>query len=53
MNKRILNSFMALTFLLMLSVTARAETFIAYLSSAQQVPAVNTNAYGCGRVVLN
>lgn len=35
------------------SATARAETFYAYLTGAQEVPAVATSATGYARIVLN
>ena len=40
-------------FVLVFSAAARAEIFTAYLTGAQEVPAVATTATGYARIVLN
>jgi hypothetical protein len=53
MNNRVV-SFIAIAILtFMFSASAKAETFIAYLNGAQQVPAAATSATGYARVFLN
>lgn len=42
-----------MVFVFMFSVTARAETFYAYLNGAQQVPAAATSGTGFGRFFVN
>ena len=52
--KRNLNVLVVITFfLLMLSTSARAEIFFAYLSSAQEVPTNASTATGYARLVVN
>ncbi|HEX8734851.1 MAG TPA: CHRD domain-containing protein [Pyrinomonadaceae bacterium] len=53
MNKKLSGFIGALALVFILSATAQAEIFFAYLNGAQEVPAVATNATGYGRVVLN
>lgn len=43
----------AVSFVLLFTASARAETFIAYLNGAQEVPAVATNGKGYARVFVN
>ena len=52
--KRNLRNFVVFAvFMLILSATAQAEIFTAYLNGAQEVPAVATTATGYARIVLN
>ncbi|MEP6902883.1 MAG: CHRD domain-containing protein [Actinomycetota bacterium] len=52
--KRNLSSFIVFAvFMLMLSATAKAEIFTAYLSSAQEVPTNASTATGYARIVVN
>lgn len=53
MKKTTTFSVLAAIFLLALSGSASAETFYAYLSSAQQVPVNASNATGYARVFVN
>ncbi|HKP68507.1 MAG TPA: CHRD domain-containing protein [Pyrinomonadaceae bacterium] len=53
MRNRSLTLILATVFLTALSGTARAETFTAYLTGAQEVPAVATTATGYARIVVN
>lgn len=47
-------SFVALTFMVLaFAVSARAEIFTAYLTGAQEVPAVTTGASGYARINVN
>lgn len=45
--------FYVFIFVFVFSTAAKAETFYAYLSGAQEVPAVSTTGTGYARVVLN
>jgi hypothetical protein len=52
--KRNLRNFVVFAvFMFILSATARAEIFTAYLSSAQEVPSSGTSATGYARIVVN
>ncbi|HEY0457827.1 MAG TPA: CHRD domain-containing protein [Pyrinomonadaceae bacterium] len=52
--KRSLGNFIVIAvFMLSFSAIARAEIFTAYLSGAQEVPAVATTATGYARIVVN
>jgi hypothetical protein len=52
--KSSLKSFLVMTvFVLMFSVVSKAEIFTAYLSGAQEVPAVATTATGYARIVVD
>lgn len=42
-----------MSFVLLFTASARAETFIAYLNGAQEVPAAATNGKGYARVFVN
>ena len=53
MSKRISSAFIVAIVVILTSATARAETFYAYLSGAQEVPAVATNATGYARIFVN
>lgn len=53
MNKKLNLSILIAVVVLAFSGAARAETFFAYLSGAQENPAVATSATGYARVVLN
>ncbi len=53
MNKIFKNLIIAAIFALTLSATAKAETFYAYLSSAQEVPTNASTGTGYARIVLN
>jgi hypothetical protein len=53
MRKSFLSIFAVVFFVASLSASARAETFYAYLTGAQEVPAVATTATGYARVVIN
>ncbi len=47
------NGIFTTVFLLLFVIGARAETFTAYLSGAQEVPAVSTSATGYARIFVN
>ena len=53
MNKKSTSLIFIGVFMLMLSATVRAETFYAYLSSAQEVPTNASTATGYARIVIN
>lgn len=54
MNRQFIGFVLSFVFVLLVSATAvRAETFHAYLSSAQEVPTNASTATGYARVVLN
>ena len=53
MNKRLNVAFAIAISLFLFSATANAETFFAYLSSAQEVPTNASTATGYARIVLN
>jgi hypothetical protein len=53
MSKRSLNVFLTFFAILVLSGYSRAETFTAYLSGAQEVPANPSTATGYARIVVN
>ena len=53
MNKKLNISVIVTIFVFLLSATARAETFYAYLSSAQEVPTNASTATGYARIVVN
>lgn len=54
MNRQFKYFILSFIFVILVSATAvRAETFHAYLSGAQEVPAVATSATGYARIVLN
>ncbi len=53
MKKSFRNFFVLAVFTLMLSATANAEIFTAYLSSAQEVPTNASTATGYARIVVN
>jgi CHRD domain-containing protein/VCBS repeat protein len=53
MSKRSLNVFLTFFAILVLSGYSRAETFTAYLSGAQEVPANPATATGYARIVVN
>lgn len=53
MYKRLSSLTLVLIFTFILSTAARAETFEAYLTGAQEVPAAATTGTGYGRVFVN
>ena len=53
MSKKFANLIFIAVFMLIISVTVRAETFYAYLSSAQEVPINASAATGYARIVVN
>ena len=53
MNKRSSILILAAVFVMIVSATARAETFYAYLNSAQEVPVNASTGKGYARVVVN
>ena len=53
MNKRLNVAFAIAISMFLFSATANAETFFAYLSSAQEVPTNASTATGFARIVLN
>lgn len=53
MSNRITRALVSTVFVLIVSATARAETFYAYLTGAQEVPAVSTTAKGYARIFVN
>ena len=53
MNRKATKLIFILAFMLMISGTAKAEIFFAYLNSAQEVPTNASTGRGYARVVLN
>ena len=53
MNKKLNITLIVTIFIFVLSASARAETFYAYLNSAQEVPANASTATGFARVFVN
>ena len=53
MNKRFIGIVFSFVFVFLLSATVKAETFYAYLTGAQEVPAASTGGTGYARIVLN